>query len=168
MQLENIRNWLISNFETVLTVFGFLLTLIELRRTKNSVEASRKATKETITLLSERSTISDIAIALAGLKEIQTALRGSRFETTLIKIQELRERLYTLRNRAGFKSEERLIKIQEIILSLQKMQEAVENNLSKPENYKIPIPRFNNKLAEHATQLANWREELHYTKRSDD
>lgn len=164
--MENIKNWLLQNFELLLTIIGFAITLIELRRTKSAVYASKKATEETIALLSDRSTISDVANILASLREVQTALRGKRFEVALIRLQELREKFYALRNREGFKSDERLQKIQEIVFALKKMQDSIEVYFSEPDKSKIPVSRYNNRLADFASQLSGWKEEVHYTQRS--
>ena len=164
--IDTIKTWIQSNIELILTILGFLLTLIELRRTKSAVEATKNATEGTIQLLTERTTISDIAVILISMRETQTALRGNRFEAALIRIQDLREKLFALRSRDGFKSDDRLQNIQEMVFALKKMQDSIESYLSAPEKYKIHVPRYNNQLAEFTGLLSSWREEVHNTKRS--
>lgn len=164
--MDIIKNWVFSHLELILTLIGFVLTIVEIRRTKSAVVATKKATENTIQLLSDRSTISDVTSIRDSFREIQTSLRGKRFEAALIRIQELREKLYELRSREGFKSDERLQQIQEIVFGLKKMQDSIEAHISEPNKFTIPVPRYNSKLADFASQLSSWREEVHYMQRS--
>lgn len=161
-----IGNWVITNIEMILTIIGFLITLIELRRTKNAVEASKRATERTMQLLSDRSTISDIAIILVSLRETQTALRGGRYEAAVIRLQDVRDKLFGLRNREGFKNDDRLQQIQEMIFALKKAQDSIEVYLSQPDKGKIQIARHNNQLAEFTSLLSGWNDEMQYAQRS--
>jgi hypothetical protein len=164
--LDNIRVWLLSNIELILTILGFVLTLIELRRTRSAVNASKRATERTIRLLSDRSTISDISIILMSMREAQTALRGSRYESALLRLQDLRERLYGLRSRDGFTNEKRLEDIQTIVFSLKKMQAGLELYLSNPVEVRVSVARYNSQLGDFASQLATWHDEMYYVDRS--
>ncbi len=164
--LYKIGNWAVANAEMILTVIGFLITLIELRRTKNAVNASKKATEHTMQLLSDRSTISDIAVILVSLRETQTALRGGRYEAAVIRLQDVRDKLFGLRNRDGFKNDDRLQQIQEMIFALKKAQDSIEIYLSQPDKGKIQIARHNNQLAEFTSLLSGWNNEMQYTQRS--
>jgi hypothetical protein len=165
--MEPFINWLRSNFDTVLTVLGFIIAIIEIRRTRSAAIASKKATEKTVQLLSDRSTISDLATIIIVLRETQTALRGNRYEAALLRLQDLREKLYELRNREGFTSEERLTEIQSIVFSLSKLQDGLENSLSTSGPNKLSIPRSNKLLSEYGVQISGWREEMHYIDRSN-
>jgi len=165
--IDNIKVWLFSNIEIILTIIGFGVTLIELRRTKSAVYAAKAATEKTIQLLSDRSTISDISVILISLRETQTALRGSRYESALLRLQDLREKLHGLRSRDGFKNAERLENIQAIVFALKKMQDGLEVYLANPETIRFSVPRYNSQLGDFASQLATWHEEMHYIDRSE-
>jgi hypothetical protein len=167
--METIINWLRSNvtLDTILTLLGFLIAIIEIRRTKSAVMASKEATDRTIQLLSDRSTISDLATIIIVLRETQTALRGSRHEAALLRLQDLREKLYELRNREGFKSEERLTEIQGMVFSLRKLQDTLEQSLSTSSPSKVSVRRSNSLLSDYGVQISGWREEMHYIDRSN-
>jgi hypothetical protein len=166
--IENFIRWLTSNisFDTILTLLGFGFAIYEIRRTKSAVIASKEATEKTIQLLSDRSSVSDIATIINGLRETQTAFRGYRYETALLRLQDLRERLYALRNREGFKNEERLIEIQGMVFTLKRMQDSLEMHISTSNTDKISVHKNNSRLAEYATLISGWREEMHYLDRS--
>src|SRR5687768_11687616 len=126
--MEPFINWLRSNvtLDTILTLLGFLIAIIEIRRTKRAVLASKEATNRTIQLLSDRSTISDLATIIIVLRETQTALRGNRYEAAVLRLQDLREKLHELRHREGFTSDDRLTEIQSMVFSLSKLQDTLE------------------------------------------
>ena len=160
--------WFSSHLELILTIIGFGITIFELRKTKNAVDASKKATEATIKLLSDRSTISDISIILiSSYHETQTALRGSRYEAALLRLQDLREKLHGLRSRDGFTNDERLASIRTIVFALKKMQDGLELYVANPEQINFSVPRFNSKLGDFASQLATWHEEMYYLHRSE-
>jgi hypothetical protein len=167
--MEIFARWLTSNIslDTILTLLGFVFAIYEIRRTKSAVIASKQATEKTIQLLSDRSTISDIAMIITGLRETQTALRGNRYEAALLRLQDLREKLHELRHREGFRSAERLLEIQTIVFSLKKLQDGLETSLSTSSTNKVSVPRSNSLLAEFAAQISGWREEMHYMDRSN-
>jgi hypothetical protein len=167
--MENLISWLRSNvtLDTILALLGFGFAIYEIRKTKSAVIASKEASEKTVQLLSDRSTISDIATIINGLRETQTALRGNRHEAALLRLQDLREKLYELRNREGFTSEERLTQIQTMVFALKKLQDGLETTLSTSTQVKISVPRSNSQLAEFAVQISGWREEMHYIDRSN-
>ena len=63
--------------QILLSLVGFILAILELRRIKSSFEASNLATEKTFGAMSDRLTIEDIAGIKSGLREIQVALRGN-------------------------------------------------------------------------------------------
>lgn len=166
--MNHLLEWLHSNitFDTFLTLIGFGFAIYEIRKTKSAVNASKEATQQTIQLLSDRSTISDIATIINGLRETQTALRGNQYESALLRIQDLRERLHALRNRDGFKNEERLSQIQGMIFSLKRTQDALEQYIHTNNAEKFSVVKNNNQLSEFAAQIAGWHEEMYYLNRS--
>jgi hypothetical protein len=167
VSMETIMRWLTSNFDTILTLLGLGFAIYEIRRTKSAVIAAKKATEKTVQLLSDRSTISDIATIINGLRETQTALRGNRYEAALLRLQDLREKLAELRNREGFTSEERLTEIQSMVFSLSKLQDGLENSLSTASPDKVSVPKSNRLLSDYGVQISGWREEMHYVDRSN-
>ncbi len=166
--MENILNWLSSNItlDTILALLGFGFAIYEIRRTKRAVIASKEATEKTIQLLSDRSTISDIATITNGLRETQTALRGNRYEAALLRIQDLRGKLHALRSREGFKTETRLTEIQGMVFSLKRMQDSLEMCIATATTEKFSIHKNNNQLADFVTLISGWDEEMHYLDRS--
>jgi DNA-binding transcriptional MerR regulator len=168
--MDTFINWLTPNLDyidLILTLLGFGFAIIEIRRTKSAVIASKEASEKTAQLLSDRSTISDIATIINGLRETQTALRGNRYEAALLRLQDLREKLHELRHREGFTSDDRLTEIQSMVFSLSKLQDTLEHSLSTSDPSKVSVPRSNRLLSECGVQISGWREEMHYIDRSN-
>jgi hypothetical protein len=158
----NILEWI----SLILTATGFIITIVQLSRTKKAVDATNKATKNTLLLLKDRSSIEDVSHLINGFREIQTALRGNRFETALIRIQDLRMKLFELRGKDYFKNKQKLENITSATFDLKKMQDNLEKKIRHIE-LEIPVPKYNMTLAELISKMSEWQEEIRYLDRSD-
>lgn len=162
-----IWQWFIDHLELIITAIAFGFTIYEIRRTKNSVEASRAATEQTIQLMSERSTIADITLIQGSLREVQVALRGMRYEAGLIRLQTIREKLNELRDRKGFTSEGRRTEIQDMVLNLTKLENRLERKLANP-NLGLSVPNANNLLGNFMNELSQWNDVIRFQERSSE
>src|SRR5687768_15516300 len=123
-----IWSWLQRNstgIGIVLSLIGFAITWIQLARTKKAAVAAHEAAVDAKDAVARVDTVADIASAQAGIKEVQVALRGRRFETALLRSQSLREILFRLRKREGFEGEERQAVIQKMVTDLRSLQGAM-------------------------------------------
>jgi hypothetical protein len=145
----------------VVSAAGFAITLLQLHRTRTAVDAAQDATKAALTGLAGRITIAEIADIRSGMRSIQTALRGARFETALIHTQLMLEQLSGLRTRQGFRDEEKHIQIQTIVTELAKLRNRLEQRINDP-LVAISIPKANNMLSQHGQTLSVWTEELRF------
>jgi hypothetical protein len=112
--------------------------------------------------VSARQTISELADMRSGLRAIQTALRGGRFETALIQTQAIVEQLHGLRGRTGFESDERHAAIQTIVVQLAKLRNRLEQKIAAPDVL-MSVPNANNMLSEFGGTLSVWSEELRFS-----
>ena len=152
---------LIALLELLIGVVGFGLTIYELRKTKSAVEASKQATRQTLRGMSERLTISDVALIQASLREIQVALRGNRWESALIRIQETRATLHQLKEREGFTGDARRTEMQEMIVRLRKLQDRLERKLGDP-GASLSVKAANSLLSDFIDHLSEWGEQIRF------
>jgi hypothetical protein len=152
--------------QIILTFIGFAIAWYEIIRTKNSVEASRKATEQTLKVLPSYQTISDLASISSAFREIQIGLRGNRFEAASIRLQSIRSQLIRLISRGTFKDNDHKIEIQNTVVYLSKLQSTLEKKISDT-NAPINISGINTKLSEFINAFSGLEEEQKYTYRSE-
>jgi hypothetical protein len=151
-------------FQIFLSIVGFGLAIYEIKRIKNSVEASKIATDKAFASMSDRSTIADIATIQSGVREIQIALRGERYEAALLRCQAVMENLIQLRSREGFSNNEKQSEIQGMVVNLLKLQKQLEQVMNG--EIKCSISTINDKLNILFTSLTSWGEELKFSRGS--
>jgi len=150
-----------SGIGILLSLLGFGITWIQLARTRSAAQAAERAASVTADAIGRRDTIADIASVIAGLKEVQLALRGNRFETALLRAQTLRESLHRLRTRVGIGIEERQVRIQKMVTDLRKLQDAMERLLADT-TLPFTAAATNKVLSDAAAELSAWSEELRF------
>lgn len=146
----------------ILTVLGFGFSIYEIKKTKSSVDASKEAAAKTLQALINKHTISEIASLSSGLREVQIALRGKRYEAASLRIQAIRNGLHQLRGRNGFSSTKKQTEIQEIIASLSKLQDGLEKKIENPE-FSLSVPSANNKISEYISQFSEWGDQFQFS-----
>jgi len=141
---------------------GFAITWYQVHQTRSTVEAANEATARALHGISVRLTISELADVRGGLKGVQTALRGARYEAALIYVQGLLEQLHGLRSRAGMQAEEQHAAIQGMVVQLAKLRNKLEQKISLSDT-ELSIPKANNMLSDLGTQLSAWADQLRFT-----
>ena len=141
---------------------GFAITVLQIKKTRTAVDAAESATRGAISGLSARLTVTELADMRSGLRGIQTALRGQRYETALINTQVLIEQLSALRLRSGFDTQSRHAEIQAIVAQLAKLRNKLEQRIAVPSTA-LSVPKANNILAEFGGTFSVWAEELRFT-----
>jgi hypothetical protein len=159
------RNVAIGIIDLAIGVVGFWFTFLGLQRTKNALDASRHATRQTLEIMSDRLTMSDISAVQGNIREIQVALRGSRYESALIRAQATRIRLHQLRSRPGFSDDDRRAQILQMTVHLTKLEDRLERVLADP-SLSFSVPSANRLLAGFVVDLAVWSEEVRFAERS--
>ncbi len=150
-----------SGIGILLSLLGFGIMWIQLVRTRSAAEAAERSASAAAEAIGRVDTVADIAGAIAGLKEIQLALRGARFETALLRAQTLRESLHRLRTRTGFAPDDRQARIQKMVTDLRKLQDTMERLLADP-NLPFTAAATNKLLGDAAAELSTWSEELRF------
>jgi F0F1-type ATP synthase assembly protein I len=162
--VSSVWKWVQTNSNVVgilLSLLGFGVTWVQLIRTRNAAEAAERAATAAAEAIGRVDTVADIASAIAGLKEVQLALRGARFETALLRAQTLRESLHRLRTRTGFSADQRQARIQKMVTDLRKLQDTMERLLADP-SLPFTAAATNKILADAAAELSTWSEELRF------
>ena len=104
-----IKDWLneyqliIMLVDFLIGIVGFTVAIVEIRRTKKSVDASEAATKAalaateaTLDELAATLTVEDVSRITASIRGVQALLRSNRFESAVDGIQAAREGLRQL------------------------------------------------------------------------
>ncbi|HEY6329221.1 MAG TPA: hypothetical protein VI756_07780 [Blastocatellia bacterium] len=151
----------LSLVSTLISIAGFVILWVQTKKARDAAEAAKEATQAAIQAISDTDTVSDLARVNSGLKGMQVALHGDRYETALLQAQELRERLHQLRVRRGFESEERRTQIQSMVASLRKLQDKLERKIREPE-VTFSVPSANQTLADYVTEVSGWMEEVRF------
>lgn len=162
--LRNIWVWIQDNssgLSILLSLAGFALLWFQTRKARTAAESARLASNRAIQAISDTDTISDLATIKSGMKRIQVALHGGRYETALLQSQSLRETLSQLRSRRSFGTDERGIQIQSMVAFLRKLQDTLERKLEEPES-QVTVRPANNKLSEYTSEVSVWMEEMRY------
>jgi hypothetical protein len=150
-----------SGVSVILSLSGFAIVLLQLRKTRHAAEASRVASDKALRAISEIDTISDLASLKERLKVLQVSIRGSRYEVAYHEAQSLREGFHQLRSRKGFESDESRIHLQAIVTFLSKLQDNLERKIDDS-TYQLPLRAISAKLSEHATELSGWMEKKRF------
>jgi len=150
-----------SGLSVLLSLLGFAIVLLQIRKTRHAAEASRIAADKALRAISEIDTISDLASLKERLKVLQVSIRWSRFEVAYHEAQSLREGFHQLRNRSGFETDESLIHLQAIVTFLSKLQDNLERKMDDG-SYQLPLRAISAKLSEHATELSGWMEQKRF------
>jgi hypothetical protein len=158
---------ILSLFGIILSLAGFYLLWIQTKKAQNSADAARIATERAIRAIVESDTVADLATISSELKRVQVALHGGRFETALLQAQVLRERLYQLRSRTGFTSDEKKTQIQSMVTFLRKLQDSLEKKLEEP-GFQVSVRAANGKISDCVTDISVWIEEVRFLIRGDE
>jgi len=145
----------------ILSIVGFAIVWLQLRKTAGAAEAAARASKAAIEAIGHADTISDVSAVQAGLREVQVALRGKRYEAALLRAQVLRESLARLRSRKGFEGDERQGRIQKVITDLRILQDKMERVLEDSSG-EFSAAVANKTLADAATEMSSFIEELRF------
>jgi hypothetical protein len=158
-------NWVQTNssgVSIVLSVLGFGVVLLQLKKVHTSAEASRRATERALYVIANTETISDFASLRERLKRLQIAIRGESYEMAHYEAQSLREGFHQLRSRRGFDSETSQIALQAMVTFLRKVQDHLEKKL-QDQTYDLPVLRISASLSDHATEISGWIEQKRFT-----
>lgn len=157
-----IVNLILSVVGIVVSAAGFVITVVQVRKARSTIEAAESATKTAIGNLSARLTIFEIADMRGAIRGVQTALRGERYETALLQLQVIIDQLHALRSRPQFENDVRHAAIQEIVVQLAKLRNRLELKTATPTT-PLSVPSANNLLAELGSTMIGWSEELRFT-----
>ena len=146
----------------VIGLFGFILVIVQLRKTKGAAEAASTAAREAVNSVSANQSLSDLGSVIGGLKEIQTANRGELYETALLRIQTVREQLSALRARDHYQENETQKNFQRIATFLSMTQATYDKYLLGEQKLES-VAAVNDRLADYIVGLSGLKQQLENT-----
>jgi len=165
--LAALWEWIQSNssgISIILSLLGFLVVWLQLRKTRSAAEAAEDAARSALETIAEADTIADLATIRAGMGKVQVALRGRRFEAALIEAQSIRERLSQVRTRQEFNNEKSQTEMQLMVGYLKKLQDKLEKDLQNGSTT-MDVQKPNSMLGDFQGSLAKWIEEMRFRRR---
>ena len=135
-------------------------------RAKSAAQAAQEAGPDTVRLVEGETTLADLAHLEQLVRETQTALRGLRWETALIRTAETISGLVRLRARPSFVNDEKLTEIQTQVVLRRKLETALERKMLNPDA-NLAVDRANASLAELVTLLSERLEQVRTTSHGD-
>lgn len=162
--LKTIWHWFqidSAGLGVILSLLGFLVVVLQLKKTRRAAEASKVAADRTLDAVSQIDTAFDLASLKERLKGLQSSIRASRFEIAYYEAQSLREGFHRLRNRKGFESEEGKVELQTMVTFLRKLQDQLERKIQDAE-YQLPVRPISANLSDHAMKISGWIEQRRF------
>ncbi|MDP9194855.1 MAG: hypothetical protein M3P06_24435 [Acidobacteriota bacterium] len=144
-----------------LSLIGFVILWFQLKKTTSAAEAAARGSRAATEAIGQADTISDVAAVQAGMREIQVALRGARYEAALLRAQMSRESLARIRTRRFFEGDVRQTRIQKIVTDLRLLQDRLEKVLVNGDA-QFAAPVANKVLGDAAAEMSSWMEELRF------
>jgi hypothetical protein len=140
----------------LISIIGFLVTLIQLTRSRRAAEAAKIAAVTTRQSLAYIGAISDFASAIEILEEIKRYHRSGMIQPLPDRYMALRKILVTARAGHGDMpglTTDQLTIIQSALLNLSKAEELIDRTLSSKQPDAVDFPRLNRILSKDIDQL---------------
>lgn len=143
----------------LVTVVGFIVTLWNVRRSRQAAEAAREAAEDVRRRISTFETVRVLASAVAQLRAVQSDQRFGRLDGLPGRYAEIRGALIGVRERAPALSEEQRTMIQAAISLLAKTEHELDRIVAAGKPWEN-MPRSNRLLSERADELVKLLHEL--------
>lgn len=89
-------NW-ISIIGSFLSLFGVIIALVQISKTRRAAEAAKDAAIQTQKAISRNLLLSDVSICIRNAEEIKSFVRNGKYESALIRVTDLISQLIQIR-----------------------------------------------------------------------
>lgn len=149
-----------SILDVLVTIIGFIVTIINVIRSRRAAELAKDSVEYAISSIKKFETVVDISSVIGMLEEIKRSHRSNQWAILPDRYATLRKTLINIRESRDLSDKHSTV-IQGTIVNLTDMEKAVEKSLPDvPPNMHI---RFNALLSEHVDALAGVLAELKFS-----
>lgn len=146
----------------LVTVVGFIATLMNVRKSRHAAEAAREAADEVRRRISTFETVRVLASAVVHLRALQSDQRSGRLDGLPGKYSEIRGLLIGVRERAAGLSDQQRTSVQATISLLAKTEHDLDRALAAKGTWENMV-RTNRLLSERTDELLKLSHELEHS-----
>jgi hypothetical protein len=159
--IKNSLYWLGSNnvgdavgvLGLIITIVGFILTIINIKRTKKIAVEARNAADKAVGAVNLYNELSDISSAISGMEEIIRKIHDGNFESIINNIMDVKKRLVSIKSSGNNINEDQRKLIQKTLSGLSNFSEQITN--AKRNKEEVKVEGVNKKMMNHMDVLVN-------------
>jgi hypothetical protein len=149
---KNALGFYITIFSSLITIFGFVITIIQIIKTKKISRAAYSAASEAKTVIKNTIVISDLSKRVKSIQEIQNDIVNEKNDAAFLRTKDLIHALIEIRQLVlSMKYDESNI-ITKMITQLGVLRRQLEEAIYKRE--KVEVLKINQKLSELEIELS--------------
>jgi len=138
---------LLREFEWLITILGFGITIWQLIKVQNVAQAARQAAQDAKIELQKNSVLIDIASCTQSIEELKTLFRSHRYEMALVRVTSLHVQINQLLNLHNSLKSGSPVKFQDALVQLAIIREKLEQQVHDPNTSVIDIVKTINVLS---------------------
>lgn len=137
---------LIGVIGSFLSLIGVIIAIWQIRKTRRIAQAAKDASERTQKIISRNFLLSDVSTCTKNLEEIKTYVRIERYESSLIRINDLISALVQIQQRLDAVEQNIPFEFEEILSQLSVVREEFEKKVNKS-SAKINNVQINSRLS---------------------
>ena len=149
----------------LISLAGFIVTVILILKTRKSAEAAKDAAKEAQNILNKNVMLADMATCIEIIQQVKAFLLSNRYDAASIRLQEFQSKLSELRHLDKTENPMPKEAFQAIFSNVFIINNELEAKIRDP-NYAIDVERTNRTLSKITVRLQDWlgKGKYHLTK----
>lgn len=149
----------------LISLAGFIVTVILILKTRKSADAAKDAAKEAQNILTKNVMLADMATCIEIIQQVKAFLLSSRYDAASIRLQEFQSKLSELRNLEKITNPLPKESFQAIFSNVFIMNNELEAKIRDPQ-YALDVERINRTLSKIVVRLQDWlgKGKYHLTK----
>lgn len=142
---SEIVNW-IGVIGSFLSLIGVIIAIWQIRKTRRIAQAAKDASERTQKIISRNLLLSDVSTCTKNLEEIKTYVRIERYESSLIRVNDLISALVQIQQRLDAVEQNIPFEFEEMLSQLSIIRENFEKKV-KRKSAKIDSIQINSQLS---------------------
>lgn len=149
---KNALGFYITIFSSLITIFGFIITIIQIIKTRKISNAAYSAASEAKTVIKNTIVISDLSKLVKSIQEIQNDIANEKNDAAFLRTKVLIHALIEIRQLALSMEYDKSNIITKMVAQLGILRRQLEEAIYKKE--KVEVLKINQKLSEFEIELS--------------
>jgi hypothetical protein len=149
---KNALGFYITIFSSLITILGFVITIMQIIKTRKISNAAYSAASEAKTVIKNTIVISDLSKRVKSIQEIQNDIVNEKNDAAFLRTKDLIHALIEIRQLAHSMEYDKSNIITKMIAQLGILRRQLEEAIYKKE--KIEVLKINQKLSEFEIELS--------------